>query len=251
MTFRVMTCADADYFHFLPYLEANIFRKFGRRPIVYDLGLTRKQRALLRSEVVPIRTTGAYKSAEPVRGFVMATHKPACIADCLDRTGEGCLYVDADVLFVEPLLARDLGDADVAVTPRHPKERTKLHLENGDINTGVLYFSPSPAARALLDAWTAACAAGDRTDQKALSDLLAGFSILDSLGPETRDGLRLMKLDPRRFNDVRLKTGRILHFKRAGRDPRVSAKLRRYRRFEERAPRALAAWFRARNALRI
>jgi hypothetical protein len=185
----------------------------------------------------------------------MTTHKPACIADCLDRTGEGCLYVDADVLFVEPLLPADLGSGphgpDVAVTPRHPKERSPLHVENGTINAGVLYFSPSPPARALLDSWAAACAAGDRTDQKALSDLLAGFSILESLGPEARDGLRLQKLDPRSFNDVRLKTGRILHFKRAGRDPHVTAKLDRYRWLEQHHPKALAAWFRARNALRI
>ena len=58
-----------------------------------------------------------------------------------------------------------------------------------------------------------------------------------------------MKLDPRIFNDVRLKTGRILHFKRAGRDPRVTAKLDRYRSLEERHPRALAASSAPRNAL--
>ena len=60
-----------------------------------------------------------------------------------------------------------------------------------------------------------------------------------------------MKLDPRSFNDVRLKTGRILHFKRAGRDPHVTAKLDRYRSLEERHPQALAAWFRARHALQV
>jgi hypothetical protein len=249
--FRVMTCADADYFHFLPYLEANVARKFGRLPVVYDLGLTAEQRGRLRSEVVSIEVTEAYKASEPTRGFIMTTHKPACVADCLDRTGEGCLYVDADVLFVEPLRAADLGDPDIAVTPRHPKERTPLHLENGTINAGVLYFSRSPAARALLDTWAATCAVGDSTDQKALSDLLSGFEILGSLGPESRDGLRLMKLDPRTFNDVRLKTGRILHFKRAGRDPHVTAKLDRYRWLEERHPKALAAWFRTRNALGV
>ena len=27
--FRVLTCADADYFHFLPFFEANVERKFG------------------------------------------------------------------------------------------------------------------------------------------------------------------------------------------------------------------------------
>ena len=79
--FRVMTCADADYFHFLPYLEANVLRKFGRLPLIYDLGLTPSQRASLKSELVSIEVTDAYKAAEPTRGFIMTTHKPACIAE--------------------------------------------------------------------------------------------------------------------------------------------------------------------------
>ena len=80
---RVMTCSDADYFHFLPYLEANVLRKFGRLPLIYDLGLTREQRASLRSELVSIEVTDAYKAAEPTRGFIMTTHKPACIAETI------------------------------------------------------------------------------------------------------------------------------------------------------------------------
>jgi hypothetical protein len=249
--FRVMTCADASYFHFLPYLEANIERKFGQRPLIYSLGLTAEQVATLRSEVVRIDVPRSFAGTETRRGFVMATHKPACIADGLARSPGGCLCVDADVLFVEALRARDLGRADIAVTPRHPKERTPLHLENGTLNSGVLFFSHSPAARRVLDEWARACAEGVRTDQKALSDILADFTLLEGLGPETRAGLQILKLDARLFNDVRLKTGRILHFKNAGRDPRVTAKLERYRRLEERHPRALAAFFRFRRLATI
>ena len=83
MSFRVITCADADYFHFLPYLEANIARKFGRHPLIYDLGLTPNQRARLRSEIVSIELTDVYKASEPAHGFIMTTHKPACIAETI------------------------------------------------------------------------------------------------------------------------------------------------------------------------
>ena len=184
-----------------------------------------------------------YKDHEPTRGFIMTTHKPACVADALDRSPAGVLYADADVLFAAPVTAADLGGADVAVTPRLARERRADYLANGAINAGVLYFAGTPpAARRLIAAWTEACAEGGRTDQKALSDLLAGFDLLGPLGPGTRDGLTVLKLDPRIFNDTRLKTGRVLHFKNAGRDPRVTAKLARFRRLEERHPRALAAW---------
>lgn len=249
---RIITCADAGYFHFLPHLEANVERKFGRLPLVYSLGLTEAQAGALRSEVVRVDVPAGFAGRESRRGFVMATHKPACIRDALDRSGgEGCLCIDADIFFVEPLRADDIGDADMAVTPRHPKERTPLHLENGNLNSGFVYVSDRPAARAMLARWEEACAEGTRTDQKALSDLLAGFGLLEGLGPVTRDGLALMRLDPRLFNDVRLKTGRVLHFKNAGRDPRIAAKLHRYRRWEERHPHALAAYFRLRRALGV
>jgi len=249
--FRVMTCADADYFHLLPYFEANVERKFGRLPLIYDLGLRDDQRRLLRSDVVRVPVPDGFRGKEPTRGFVMATHKPACIADALKRSPAGCLYADADVLFVEAVTTTDLGVADLAVTPRHPKERTPLHLENGALNTGVLFFTDRPAARSLITTWADACAGGTHTDQKALSDLLSGFALLESLGPETRDGLSLMKLDAKVFNDVRLKTGRVLHFKNAGRDPRVTAKLARYRRLEQRHPHALPAFLAVRRRLGI
>jgi hypothetical protein len=179
----------------------------------------------------------------------MTTHKPACIADALDRSPAGVLYADADVLFAAPVAAADVAGADVAVTPRVARERRESYLANGALNAGVLYFAGSAAARRLIAAWTEACAEGGRTDQKALSDLLSGFDLLGPLGPIARDGLAVLKLDPRTFNDTRLKTGRVLHFKNAGRDPRVTAKLARFRRLEESHPRALAAWLGLRRML--
>lgn len=240
--FRVLTCADADYFHFLPFFEANVARKFGQLPLIYDLGLTEAQRASLRSEIVSVPVPESYKDHEPRRGFIMTTHKPACIASALDRSPGGVLYADADVLFAAPVTARDVAGADVAVTPRFAREHKAAYLDNGAINAGVLFFANLPAARRLLSAWADACADGDRTDQRALSDLLSGFDLLGALGTLTLDGLTVRKLDPHVFNDTRLKTGRVLHFKNAGRDTRVTAKLERFRRLEARHPRALAAW---------
>jgi hypothetical protein len=249
--FRIMTCADARYFHFLPYLEQNVGRKFGTTPLIYDLGLTQDQVASLASEVVRLDVPDHFMENHPQTGFIMTTHKAACIADCLERSTAGCLYVDADVLFVEGLAATDFGDADVAVTPRHPRERTPQHLVNGHINAGVLFFSGSPAAKNLLADWGRACDEGDRTDQKALSDLLAKFSLLGPPSDETHNGLRVLKLDPRIFNDVRIRTGRVLHFKNAGRKERAMDKLRRYRRFEERYPGILARVFQLRRMMEL
>lgn len=69
--------------------------------------------------------------------------------------------------------------------------------------------------------------------------------------PDPPATLTVRKLHPRAFNDTRLKTGRVLHFKNAGRDPRVTAKLARFRALEERHPRALAAWLALRRSLGV
>jgi hypothetical protein len=249
--FLILTCADADYFHFLPFFEANVERKFGALPLIYDLGLTADQRAILRSEVVHVPVPAGYKDHEPTRGFIMTTHKPACVADALERGVGGVLYADADVLFATPVTAGDLGGADVAVTPRIARERRPDYLANGALNAGVLYFANTAAVRRLLADWAAACAEGSRTDQKALSDLLVDFDLLGPLGTATRGELTVAKLAARTFNDTRLRTGRVLHFKNAGRDPRIKAELERFRRLEERHPRLLAAWLALRRTLDV
>lgn len=238
----VITCADENYFDFLPALEANIERRLGRLPVIYDLGLRDDQRSVLRSEILQVPVPEGFRDCDAVNGFILTTHKPACISDAITRHGSGCLYVDADMLFLSALDEAVLQDGDIAVTPRHRRERTPSHLKNGNINAGFLHFSNTAPALDLLTRWQAACEVGDRTDQKALSDLLEDFHLLDSFGPETRGGLRLLKLDPRIYNDVALKTGKVMHFKNAGRDPRIAAKLSRYRALETQHPRILSAW---------
>lgn len=249
--FRVITCADAGYFPFLPFLERNIARKFGRLPVIYDLGLTDDQRPQLASELRQAADVPAdFRGTEQRHGFIRATHKPACIRDSLDRDPGGCLCVDADVLFLGRLDLRDFQSADVAVTPRHPKERTPAHLDNGRINTGVLFFSGSPRSRRLLADWQHACETGTDSDQKCLSDLLGDFDLSGPLGLANSDALSLAKLDPCIYNDVRQRTGRILHFKNAGRDPGAARKLATYRRLEENHPILLAALHRFRRLVR-
>lgn len=249
--FRVMTAADDSYFHFLPFFEANVARKFGQLPLIYDLGMTSEQRSMLKSEIFRVPVPAGYKNQEEIHGFVMATHKPACIADALSRYAAGCLYADADVMFAGPINEQDLGAADVAVTPRHRTERKPVHFKNGNINSGVVYFSGTHEARRLVTAWAEACARGDRTDQQALSDLLKDFELLHGFGPVTRNNLTVMRLDPHIFNDVRARNGRVLHFKKAGYEQHILARLERYRRFEERYPRTLTTWLAVRRLLRI
>lgn len=248
---KVLTCADAGYFHFLPFFEANVERKFGTLPLIYDLGMTVEQRALLRAPVLQVPVPEGFRDHDPTHGFILTTHKPACIADALRRSPQGVLYADADVLFAAPLTAEDIGGADVAVTPRRAREQKPAYLVNGVINAGILWFADTAPAQTLLRRWMAACAVGDRSDQKALSDLLESFGLLEGFGPVTRAGLHLMRLDPAEFNDTRLKTGRVLHFKNAGRDPRVTTKLARARWWEEHHPRLLAAFLATRRRLQV
>jgi hypothetical protein len=247
---QIITCADAQFFEFLPYLEANISRKFGFLPTIYDLGMRDDQVRSLRSRVVPMPSGERYRSKHRVTGNVMTTHKPACIKDSLIRNPGGCLYVDADVLFVDATTEADFANADIAVTPRRPSAKADQSRNNGNINAGVLYFSGSAAARSILDEWLLACEDGDRTDQMALSDILEGFNLLDGLGIDRRERATVMKLNARVFNDVRIRTGRILHFKNAGRNEHARRKLAKFRRLEERFPAALSALFGLRRKIR-
>lgn len=63
--YRIVTCADSEFYHFLPTLEQNVRRKTGRFPIIYDIGLTEKQRNSLKSELVQITPQSTEK--KPMR----------------------------------------------------------------------------------------------------------------------------------------------------------------------------------------
>lgn len=215
--YRVVTCADANFFHFLPILEENVRRKTGQYPVIYDLGLHPKQRARLRSDVISLVPPEGYSEKIP-GGAIRAHHKPDCLLDFLAQSDKNVLYLDADVLMVDRLPVGVFSDCDVAVTPRHPKELLAGDpFRNGRLNSGVMYFANNDRARALLEQWRTVCADGVHTDQMAISDILEPTDLNGSLGIASLGEVRVLKLDPRVYNDVACKTGRLWHFKNAGR----------------------------------
>jgi hypothetical protein len=215
--YRIVTCADAGFFHFLPMLEANIKRKTGQYPVIYDLGLTPRQRSKLKSDVVSFKPPQGYN--QKISGGAIRTHhKPDCLLDFMARYGQNVLYIDADVLMIDALPCGLFDGFDVAVTPRHPKELLGRNpFLNGRVNAGVLYFANTAGAAQLMEQWRAICAEGQHTDQMAISDLLEPTDLNGSLGPAKLGDLNILKLDALVYNDVACKTGRLWHFKNAGR----------------------------------
>lgn len=215
--YRVVTCADANFFHFLPILEENVRRKTGQYPVIYDLGLHPKQRARLRSDVISLVPPEGYSEKIP-GGAIRAHHKPDCLLDFKARYNQNALYLDADVLMVDSLPAGLFRGCDIAVTPRHPKELLMGDpFRNGRLNSGVMYFANNETAQPLLEQWRTVCADGVHTDQMAISDILEPTDLKGPLGIASLGDVRVLKLDPRIYNDVACKTGRLWHFKNAGR----------------------------------
>jgi len=216
-SFKIVTCADSGFYKFLPSLEKNIKRKFGSYPVIYDLGLTKKQIISLKSTVISITPTDGYNNNSG-NGHIRAIHKPTCLQDAMNRFSDDILYVDADVLFLETIEASTFIDADVMVTPRHPIElKISNPFLNGKINSGVIFFKHAPQTQKLIDHWIEECANGDKTDQQALSDLLIDYDLSGDLGVIEKNGLRVLKLDAQIYNDVGCYTGKVFHFKNSGR----------------------------------
>ena len=215
----VVTCADAKFFHFLPLLEQNIRRKFGHYPVIYDLGMTDQQVRQLKSLVRQIPLPDWYSEVVATTK-IRSPHKPRCISDAMEQFGADVLYVDSDVLFTDSLPDGFAQEADIAVTAKHPKEMLfKNPYSNGRINAGVLYFSNNRVVLGFLEKWRELCDTGKISDQLSLSNLLEEHELDGNLGVVEVDGLKVAILDPREFNDVTSSTGRIWHFKNAGRSP--------------------------------
>ena len=230
MAFKIMTCGDGRYFEFLYNFERNVRRQFGFWPVIYDLGLEEEQRQRLKSDIRKVVVPEAFNTQNSLN-YIRTTHKPHCVLDCLATYPQDCLYVDADAVFVSAFAEDVFGDADIAVTPRHPKERKEKYYANGLLNAGVIFFRNNQECIArFVSAWRNKCEEPDVTDQKALSDLLSEEITL--LGPtpalQTWQGLKVELLDAKTYNDVSCRTGKLFHFKNAG---RTEIHRRRYRRF--------------------
>lgn len=234
--FDIMTCGDQKYFTFLKIFEKNVFNRYHFFPIIYDLGLTEDQRKLLKSEIrkIPISQKFSMKNSF---NYIQTTHKPSCILDCLLHHNKNILYVDADTLFTSVFDHTLFKDIDIAITPRHRKERKKEYYTNGFINAGVLFFRNTNSVKELLLLWEKKCCDPDTTDQKALSDIFSDqINLLEAKHIQKWNDLNILLLEAEIYNDVACKTGKLLHFKNAGRNEKAFKKYQQYAKVQSLFP---------------
>jgi len=212
----------------LQNFENNIFTIFGYYPTIYDLGLKEDEKAQLKSEVRKIPIKEKFWELNTI-GYVKTTHKPRCIKDILNEKIQDCIYVDADVIFTSKIQETEIDNADIGITPRHTKERKPEYFTNGHINAGFIFFKNTEDVKLLIDKWILSCKDQDTTDQKALSDILKEeIDIINGEKIQKYKNINVLLLDPSIFNDVSCKTGRMFHFKNAG---RREDSLKKYRNF--------------------
>ncbi|MBE1426361.1 hypothetical protein H4684_003026 [Desulfomicrobium macestii] len=220
MDYDIVTSADEGYAHFIKNLAANCLQIFNKKLIVYDLGLLEETKKTIEADYIEFKTSEEYKAINS-KNSIRATHKPRCILDYFHRAQGKFLFLDADCLFVR---RPNFPDADVCLTFRIYSEQTKSDFaKNGIINSGVIFIDPTSAHKndteLLLKEWISRCEINqDSTDQKTLSDIL--LSLKEKKHPDAicyynESSIKLLRSEL--YNDVKRKTGDILHFKAASR----------------------------------
>lgn len=217
---KVITVADEKYFHLAQNLARTVEKKIGINLAIVDIGLTSEQRNAFDGYVLDGPQTHI-PSDIGSGGFIKAAYKARAILDAINYFSQAVLYLDADCLVIENFPRSTFDDCDVAVTPRHPRENSERHLSNGCLNSGVLYFNNTNDSLRLLKRWCSELERSQKTDQKALSDLLqkvfkTGASNTSGVDPACQVKL----LDPCVFNNVGLDGGCVVHHKNVLRSAR-------------------------------
>ena len=212
---NIVTSSDSNFFHCLKGLAASVRKYYGRQVIVYDVGLTNEQKETVDAQVIPINIEvdfagyATFLKHEVETSAIKTTHKPFCVKHYFENFSEPMIFVDADCAFSQRVQETGF---DVGVTLRR---KNRIDLTNpwiGILNAGVIFFN-TPSTK-LVDTWAKACMKDNTTDQKELSEILS----------ETIDwkhynkvydwhGLKIKVFNAIEYNDVRLKGGKILHFK--------------------------------------
>jgi len=219
-SYAIVTSADEGYAHFVRNLAQNCLQMFGQKLIVYDLGICEDTKKTIDAHFIEFKTSEEYKNINS-KNSIRATHKPRCILDYFYRSQQKFLFIDADCLFTErPVFP----EADICLTFRIYSEQTANDFrKNGIINSGVILIDPLSKNKAdlesLLKSWISRCEDDqDSTDQKALSDILLSLKDIISPGKRYRfENAEILILESEFFNDVKRRTGSILHFKAASR----------------------------------
>lgn len=220
MKYNILTCADAAYYSLALGLAKNIRQFSDCRLFLYDLGLTEAQRKNLTAWHVQLEYTNfdystfQYNSKNNIRGV----HKIYCIQDFINRYNENIIVLDSDILFIEhvapflwPL------ENQIVLTSRHQRERKPHILVNGKINTGVMSFG-SAIPPAFFKAWRTLCKNKEHTDQSSISTLVDPYIDWNLLNiPQITPHCAIILRDGNIYNDVTCRSGKIFHFKNAGR----------------------------------
>lgn len=245
--FVVMTAADRAFFPVLRGFERNIEKNLGVTPVIFDLGLLPEQRDALKS-IRQFEHNGGDIRALSAKGFIRASHKPDFIAHLLDQ-GQSVLYLDADTIVTGAFDTGVFDDVDICITGRHPRDlRYAGNIDNGKLNSGVLYFRNSPATRKIVALWSDAARDPEKSDQQALSEIIERL-FTHPKNPAENDDPIIKVLNPRLYNDTSLRTGYIFHVKNYIRRPSQARKFRRIAFLARYAPwilRGYTAWQRRR-----
>lgn len=218
--YAVLSCGNAAYYPFLSGLVRNLRAITHCQLHIYDLGLTSGQREALKKlgatlECIPFDpATFDYNSSNNIR----TTHKIDCIEHFLTTYQKNVIVLDADILLIEDVLEKLLpAGGQIIVTRRCDRERRPHILINGKINAGVLGFGHA-VGKEFFAQWRSLCAVGEHTDQSALSAILDAWVDWKQLEiSQQGPGYAVRLLDGNLYNDVTCRTGKILHFKNAGR----------------------------------
>lgn len=218
--FSILTCADTNFYPMARCLARNIRSYKDCRLFLYDLGLTAKEKVALERLGVTVEQT-LYDSdtfSMNSKGNIRTTHKIDCIRHFLNKYGESVVALDADVLLVENCIKEFFPEEDeIVVTYRCNRERKSHIFINGKINAGVMGFGKKIGAD-FFDKWKRVCEDKEQTDQSALSQLLDGQVEWEKFGSRQRYGNNIVRvLDGNLYNDVSCRTGKVFHFKSAGR----------------------------------
>jgi len=214
---NVVTSTDSNFFHCLKGLAESIKKYYGKKLIVYDVGLTEQEKNAIDATIIPIEVEVDFTGyAKFSKGFghktihmIKTTHKPFCVRHYFEHYTEPMIMVDADCLFNAKVEETGF---DLGVTLRR-KER--IDVKNpwyGIINAGVLFFNSYPGR--LVDVWMEGCLKENTTDQKELSEILSetiDWQHYDKI--YDCNGIKVKVFNAQEYNDVLLKNGKIYHFK--------------------------------------
>ena len=213
---NIVTSSDSGFYHCLEGLAASVRKHYGKQLIVYDLGLTDEQRRSVDAKVIPIEINVDFrgyatfmKHSTTETKAIKTTHKPFCVTHYFQNYDEPMIFIDADCSFTEKV---EESGFDIGVTLRRKNRIDTSNPWVGILNAGVIFFNTY--SKEFIEAWALRCQNDNTTDQKELSEML-GETIDWKHYNKIYDwhGIKIKVFNAVEYNDVRLKKGKIYHFK--------------------------------------